>query len=307
MRSVSADCPDLPRLADSRPAAPARPDRPHPRAADRPAGGGHAHRLAVGPPAGPGPGPRPHSLLSLTLTRWRRNRGGYPGAAEDPGVRAMDHGGHDRAGPQPGARARRPRALADLTTSLPEGIRAHMNKVRERVPARRCCSNSTSPPARGAGGQRADRHRLDRLPPPIDAEAGLRAVADAARAFTVVHCCAPRDSFGMIKAAHAGGRVVLEVLLRAGGGRFRRERRGWAGDPRQRGLRHRLQARPTDGARLQPAVADPVVDLGRIGSASHVQRRQDSIAGQVVLTPPRPRAGASPGYARAALAHCREH
>ena len=55
---------------------------------------------------------------------------------------------------------------------------------------------------------------LNRLPAPeeTDAEAGLRAVTDAARAFTVVHCCAPEVPFGMIKAAGVQA-VSLDLSL----------------------------------------------------------------------------------------------
>jgi hypothetical protein len=50
-----------------------------------------------------------------------------------------------------------------------------------------------------------------------------------------------------------------------------------------------------------------VVDLWRrMGWPAAPSGGRDDIAGQVVLTPACGLAGASPGYARAALAHCRE-
>src|SRR4029077_12490773 len=57
---------------------------------------------------------------------------------------------------------------------------------------------------------------LNRLPAPeeTDAGAGLRAVADGARVFIVVHCCAPGVPFGMIKTASVQAVGVDLSLLR---------------------------------------------------------------------------------------------
>ena len=49
---------------------------------------------------------RARDLLSSDLDALEETAGGYQGPAEDRCLRAVDHGGHDRAGPQPGPRAR---------------------------------------------------------------------------------------------------------------------------------------------------------------------------------------------------------
>jgi len=153
---------------------------------------------------------------------------------------------------------------------------------------------------------------LNRLPAPeeTDAEAGLRAVADAARAFIVVHCCAPGVPFGMIKAAGVQA-VGLDLSL------LRRDEEDGVAESVEAGLGILAGAVPAiapspaerDGARPpEPAVtARRVVDLWhRMGWPATSGAGRDDVARQVVLTPACGLAGASPGYARAALAHCRE-
>ena len=80
--------------------------------------------------------------------------------------------------------------MADLTTSLAEGIRAHVDEVRKRVPGAQVLLQLDEPalPAVLAGNV-PTASGLNRLPAPEEtgAEAGLRAVTDEARAFTVVH------------------------------------------------------------------------------------------------------------------------
>ena len=97
-----------------------------------------------------------------------------------------------------------PGAVADLTASLAEGIGAHVGEVRKRVPGAQVLLQLDEPalPAVLAGNV-PTASGLNRLPAPEEtgAEAGLRAVTDEARAFTVVHCCGPEVPFGMIKAA----------------------------------------------------------------------------------------------------------
>jgi len=154
---------------------------------------------------------------------------------------------------------------------------------------------------------------LNRLPAPepADAGAGLRAVISAAQVFTVVHCCAPKVPFGMIKTAGAEGVGFDLSLLRRG------EEDGLA-ETAEAGLGILVGAVPataTDTAERagtgplpDPSVtARRVVELWRrMGWPAASGAGQAGAAGQVVLTPACGLAGASPGYARAALAHCRE-
>jgi hypothetical protein len=148
------------------------------------------------------------------------------------------------------------------------------------------------------------------LPAVLAGEAGLRAVADAARAFTVVHCCGPELPFGMIKAAGMQA-VSLDLSL------LRRDEEDGLAEIVEAGLGILAGAIPAtaprsaerDGARPpEPAVtARRVVDLWRrMGWPAASGAGRDDVARQVLLTPACGLAGASPGYARAALAHCRE-
>ena len=206
-----------------------------------------------------------------------------------------------------------PGAVADLTASLAEGIRAHVGEVRKRVPGAQVLLQLDEPalPAVLAGNV-PTASGLNRLPAPEEtaAGAGLRAVADAARAFTVVHCCGPEVPFGMIKAAGMQAVSLDLSLLRRG------EEDGLA-EIVEAGLGILAGAVPgtapataeREGARLpEPAVtARRVVDLWRrMGWPAASGAGRDDAARQVVLTPACGLAGASPGFARAVLAHCRE-
>ena len=206
-----------------------------------------------------------------------------------------------------------PGAVADLTASLAEGIGAHVGEVRQRVPGAQVLLQLDEPalPAVLAGNV-PTASGLNRLPAPEEtgAEAGLRAVTDEARAFTVVHCCGPEVPFGMIKAAGMQA-VSLDLSL------LRRDEEDGLAEIVEAGLGILAGAVPAtaprsaerDGARRpEPsATARRVVELWRrMGWPAASGAGRDAIAGQVVLTPACGLAGASPGYARAALAHCRE-
>ena len=190
------ELPDLPVPARAaRPRAGRRPDRPHRRAARRPAGGDHAGRLAARrppraatsagratccardldaleepPPATTGP------LKVQVCGPWTLAATIELTAARDPALAD-------------------PGAVADLTASLAEGVAAHVAEVRSACPARTCCCSSTSPPLpavlagtvpTASGLSRVRRRRGDRRP-----SQPARGARSAARRFTVVvHCCA---------------------------------------------------------------------------------------------------------------------
>jgi cobalamin-independent methionine synthase catalytic subunit len=206
-----------------------------------------------------------------------------------------------------------PGAVADLTESLAEGVRAHVDEVRKRVPGARVLLQLDEPalPAVLAGSV-PTASGLNRLPAPeaTGAEAGLRAVAGPARAGVVVHCCAPEVPFGVIKAAGVQA-VGLDLSL------LRRDEEDGLAEIVEAGLGILAGTVPATapdtaergGARLpEPGVtARRVVDLWRrMGWPAAPGAGRDDAAGQVVLAPACGLAGASPGYARAALAHCRE-
>ena len=151
---------------------------------------------------------RAHGFLSADLDALEEVAGGYAGplkiqvcgpwtlAATIELIRSQDPALAD------------PGAVADLTASLAEGLAAHVAEVRERVPGARIVVQLDEPglPAVIAGNV-PTASGLNRLPVPeaADLEAGLGSIISAARAFTVVHCCALSVPFGIIKGAGADG------------------------------------------------------------------------------------------------------
>jgi hypothetical protein len=208
-------------------------------------------------------------------------------------------------------------AVADLIASLAEGAAAHVADVRKRVPGAQVLLQLDEPslPAVIAGGV-PTASGLSRLasPEPASLEAGLRNVISAAQTASVVHCCAMSVAFGIIKGAGADG-VAFDLSL------LRREEEEELAEVVEAGLGIMagvLPATPAGGQGQRgtgnpPAArwaAERVTALwGRMGwpvssrGAGEVAR---GVAGQVVLTPACGLAGATPGYARAVLARCRE-
>jgi hypothetical protein len=204
-----------------------------------------------------------------------------------------------------------PGAVADLTASLAEGLAAHVAEVRERVPGARIVVQLDEPglPAVIAGSV-PTASRLNRLPVPeaSDLAAGLGSVVSAARAFTLVHCCALSVPFGIIKAAGADG-VGCDL--------------GALAQTAEDGLAEAVEAGLGIVAGVMPATGAPgAPEPPPAGRAARVvtalwQRlgwpvardggaRPGGVAAQVVLAPACGMAGATPGYAREAMARCRE-
>jgi methionine synthase II (cobalamin-independent) len=130
---------------------------------------------------------------------------------------------------------------------------------------------------------------------PVDAhvvEDGLRRVIDAMNAFPIVHCCAPDVPYGMLRAAGARAISVDASLIRD---------EDAVGEAVEAGTGLLLGVIPGTDTRLPAPKASvaPVRELWhRLGLGA--------LAETVVVTPVCGLAGASPGYARAALKHCRE-
>ncbi len=157
---------------------------------------------------------------------------------------------------------------------------------------------------------------LNRLPvpEPADTEAGLRSIISPARAFTVVHCCALSVPFGMIRGAGADGvGCDLSKLGRAG--------EDGLAEAVEAGLGILAGVIPATGTAATPeppasAVAQVVTGLWQRmgwpvapngpGGPVKGEGEAGGVAAQVVLTPACGMAGATPGYARAAMARCRE-
>ncbi len=151
---------------------------------------------------------------------------------------------------------------------------------------------------------------LNRLPvpEPADLENGLHSIISAGRAFTVVHCCALSVPFGIIKGAGADAAGCdLSKLGPAG--------EDGLAEAVEAGLGILAGVIPATGTAAAPEppraseAAQVVTGLWqRMGwpVARNGPAGPEGVAAQVVLTPACGMAGAAPGYARAAMARCRE-
>jgi hypothetical protein len=184
-------------------------------------------------------------------------------------------------------------AVRDLTASLAQGVEEHVAEVRRRLPGVTeivlqldepglpGVLRGTVPTASGFG----------RLAPVEDfrAEEVLRLFPGA-----IVHCCAPSVPFDLLRKAGMRGVSLDAALLR------RRDEESIA-EAVDAGLLLFMGVLPGTDTRLPDVgvIARPALDLWRrIGFPAA------RLAEQVVLTPACGLAGASPGYARAALAAC---
>ncbi|MEU7917240.1 methionine synthase [Micromonospora zamorensis] len=195
---------------------------------------------------------------------------------------------------------RDPGAVRDLTGSLAEGLRAHVAAVARRLPQASVLLQLDEPSLptvlagrvpteSGLGAYRA----VD----PVDAAALLRTVVEAVGVPTLVHCCAPDVPLELIRSTGAVA-VALDLDLVT--------KLDPLGEAIDAGLGLLAGAAPTrppsaGGAPTSAQIADRVRQVwDRLG----FPRRQ--LAEQVVITPACGLAGATPEYARAVLAACRE-
>ena len=196
----------------------------------------------------------------------------------------------DRAVVDPGARR-------DLAQSLTEGLAAHVAAVSARVPGARVVVQLDEPslPAVlvGALPTASGWGKLPAVEPPV-VEHELAAVVDALPGPVVVHCCADRAPLGLL---HAAGADAVSFDL---------------------GLVQDLDALGTAveaGTHLFPGVVPgtdaPLPAPKATASRLHAWWRElgfpaDELHEAVTLTPSCGLAGASPSYARSAMAHVRE-
>ncbi|MEV5509461.1 methionine synthase [Streptomyces orinoci] len=193
-----------------------------------------------------------------------------------------------------------PGACRDLAASLAEGLRGHLAEVRRRVPGARLVLQLDEPslPAvldgriRSASGYRTYR-AVDRSV----VEAGLREVGQVvkeAEGALIIHSCAPQVPFGLLRRAGAQGISFDFSLL------TEREEEA-IGEAVEAGTRLFAGVVPgVDGRLSDPAGSVMGVRTlwRRLGLAPGI------LAESVVVTPSCGLAGASPAYARTALAHC---
>ncbi|MEW2432521.1 methionine synthase [Micromonospora sp. NPDC047644] len=195
---------------------------------------------------------------------------------------------------------RDPGAVRDLTGSLAEGLRAHVEAVARRLPQASVLLQLDEPslPAVLAGRVPTESgFGAYRAVESVDAAALLRTVVEAVGAPTLVHCCAPDVPLELIRSAGAVA-VALDLDLVT--------KLDPLGEAIDAGLGLLAGAAPTrppsaGGAPNSAQIAERVRQVwDRLG----FPRRQ--LAQQVVVTPACGLAGATPEYARAVLAACRD-
>lgn len=186
-------------------------------------------------------------------------------------------------------------ARRDLVASLTEGVVAHIADLRRRLPRAVLVLQLDEPalPAVLAGAvPTASGFRTLRSVPDHEARAALRQVVDAVQLPVLVHCCAPDAPVRLLREAGVRG-VSLDLALVSGAGEeaigAAVEAGGWL----------LLGVVPgVDASLPDPAVTvEPLLGLWhRLGFAP------DRLAAAIVPTPTCGLAGASPAYARAAMA-----
>ncbi|MFE9041528.1 methionine synthase [Streptomyces sp. NPDC007818] len=190
-----------------------------------------------------------------------------------------------------------PGACRDLAASLAEGLREHLADVAKRVPGARIVLQLDEPSLtavllgriRTASGYRTHR-AVDRQV----VEAALRDVITAHDGPVTVHSCAPGVPFALLRRAGAAG-VSFDF--------------GLLTERDEEPIGEAVEAGTKLFAGVVPSTDTALSDPG--GSVMGVRtlwRRlglnPGTLAESVVITPTCGLAGASPGYARAALAHC---
>jgi methionine synthase II (cobalamin-independent) len=190
-------------------------------------------------------------------------------------------------------------AVADLTQSLAEGIKAHAGEVRRRVPGAQLLLQLDEPwlPAvlDGAVPTASGLRRLAAVEPGPAADS-LRAVLDAANAYRIVHCCAARPPFGVITQSGAQA-IYLDLSL------LRQEDEDPFAEIAEAGAGILAGSVPPLATERPVArqLAQRVIDLWR-----RVGLPLAGCAEQVVIAPACGLAGASPERATDVLAACRE-
>ncbi|MDT0277290.1 methionine synthase [Blastococcus goldschmidtiae] len=203
---------------------------------------------------------------------------------------ALERTRGERAVVDPGARR-------DLAQSLTEGLRAHVAGIGARLPGARLVVQLDEPsvPAALQGGL-PTATGFGRLPavPAEAVEQELRAVVAAVPVPVVVHCCAPRMPLTLFRAAGAAGLSFDLSLV---------QDLDAVGEAVDAGVHLLAGVVPGTDAPLPAARA----------TASRVQGwwrelgfGAEQLPDVVTLTPSCGLAGATPGYARAAMTHLSE-
>jgi hypothetical protein len=188
-----------------------------------------------------------------------------------------------------------PGAVRDLIASLAQGVADHCAEVRRRLPGvTEIVLQLDEPGLPGVlAGTVPTASGFGRL-----AEVEGWRVEEALRAFPdpVVHCCAPSVPYGLLRTAGVRAISVDAALIR------RRDEEA-IGEVVEAGIGLMLG--------VVPGTDTPLPGEGEVGRPARALWRRlgfepERLPGQVVLTPACGLAGASPRYAKAALAACRK-
>jgi methionine synthase II (cobalamin-independent) len=192
-------------------------------------------------------------------------------------------------------------AIRDLAQALAAGLADHVADVSRRLPAARVVVQVDEPllPAVLAGHIRTPSgfSALPAVEPGVAGER-LRAVLASARAAGAavvgVHCCAPDVPLGLLRRAGADFAGVDATLLTPAGDDA-------VGEAVEAGLALILGVVPSVDVELSDVrrTVEPVVSLWR-----RLGFPPETLAGAVAVSPTCGLAGASEGYARAALRRC---
>lgn len=192
-----------------------------------------------------------------------------------------------------------PGACRDLAESLAEGLRRHVTEIASRIPGASLLVQLDEPslPAVLVGRvpTASGFSALPAVEPPL-ALSVLHAVLAAFDGFGLVHCCAADPPIGLLQQAGAAALSLDMAQLSPADDEA-------IGEVVEAATGIVLGVVPGIGTRLSDLAATvaPVRAMWRrLGFDPEV------LASTVVLTPSCGLAGASPAYARAALAHCRE-
>ncbi|MFE9851222.1 methionine synthase [Streptomyces sp. NPDC005576] len=194
-----------------------------------------------------------------------------------------------------------PGACRDLAGSLAEGLRAHLAEVRRRIPGADVVLQLDEPSLTAVLGGRvrtASGYRTYRSVDRQVVEDTLRdLLAVAGDGAGLVHSCAPEVPLALLRRAGAAGISFDFSLL------TEREEEA-IGEAVESGTQLLLGIVPgTDAA--SAGLSDPGGSVMGVRTLwSRLGLNPGTLAESVVLTPSCGLAGASPAYARAALAHC---
>jgi hypothetical protein len=199
-----------------------------------------------------------------------------------------------------------PGACRDLTASLAEGLRGHLDELRRRVPGAQLVLQLDEPSlasvlrgqVRTASGYRTYR-AVDRAV----VESALRDLVALHDGPVIVHSCAPEVPFALLRRAGAAG-VSFDFSRLTSGGVDTERVEDAIGEAAEAGTALFAGVVPGDGADAG-SLSDPASSVMGVRSLwRRLGLSPELLAESVVVTPACGLASASPAYARAALEHC---